>query len=86
MVGAGEPLAVAAKDTVAPHCPAALFTVRLPGELMEGAGFTVNEAIVAAVSVADVAALTLKTLRPEGVPADVLRVRMALAEGAPGGS
>ena len=49
IVGAGEPLAVAANDTVAPHCPAALFTVRLPGELMEGAGFTVNDAIVAAV-------------------------------------
>ena len=80
MVGAGEPVAVAANDAVAPHWPTALFTVWLPGEVIEGGWFTVKVAVVAAVSVADVAAFTVIVLVPEGVPVDVVRVIVALAE------
>ena len=80
MVGAGEPVAVAANDTVAPHWPRALFAVWLPGDVIAGGLFTVKVAVVAAVSVADVAAFTVIVLVPKGVPADVVRVIVALAE------
>ena len=52
----------------------------MPGDVIVGGRFTVKVALVAAVSVADVAAFTVIVLVPEGVPAEVVRVMVALAE------
>ena len=80
----GVPVAVAEKKTCAPHWPGVLPAVRLPGETIEGGAFTVNVALVEAVSLADVAAFTRNVPVPAGVAAEDVSVSVDVRDGAPG--
>jgi hypothetical protein len=80
----GVPVAAAWKKTGAPHWPGVLPAVRVPGDSIEGGAFTVRLALVEAVSVADVAALTRKMAPPGAVELEDVRVRVEVRKGAPG--
>ena len=80
IVGAGVPVAVAAKETLAAQVPGALETLMFAGHVIAGPAFTCSVAVVKAESLADVEALTRNVNVPPGVPAVVVSVSVVVAE------
>jgi len=81
IVGAGMPVAVAAKLTpLRAQSPVVLARRMFEGHVIVGAAFTCKVAVVEAVSVADVVALTRNVKVPPGVALLVERVSVPLAE------